>query len=155
MNIWLLIIIGIGGGLLGGMGMGGGTLLIPLLTMFTGVSQHLAQSINLIAFIPMSIVALIIHSKNKLVKYKYLLSVSLPAVGASIVSSFLTKKVGGASLTKYFGIFLILIGIYQLTGIIIEIVKTQRRLKKIQIEFKQNIKDISFEFAKDIDWKEL
>ena len=52
------------GGIIGGMGMGGGTLLIPLLTLAAGVEQHLAQAINLMSFVPMSIVALIIHKKN-------------------------------------------------------------------------------------------
>ena len=59
MVIWL-IISGVLGGLLGGMGMGGGTLLIPLLTIFCGLNQHLAQAINLIAFIPMAVVAVMI-----------------------------------------------------------------------------------------------
>ena len=83
MLIWL-IISGVLGGLLGGMGMGGGTLLIPLLTIFCGLNQHLAQAINLIAFIPMAVVALIIHIKNKLVDFKGVLYIILPGVLASV-----------------------------------------------------------------------
>ena len=49
-KIILFIIIGVAGGVIGGMGMGGGTLLIPLLTLFTGADQHLAQAVNLIAY---------------------------------------------------------------------------------------------------------
>ena len=64
--IWFLI-AGIVGGILGGMGMGGGTLLIPLLTFFLDVSQKNAQAINLISFIPMAVIALILHAKNKLI----------------------------------------------------------------------------------------
>ena len=64
-NMWVLrIIAGILGGIAGGMGMGGGTLTIPILTIFLSVGQLEAQGINLVAFIPMSIVALIIHAKN-------------------------------------------------------------------------------------------
>ena len=62
-------VAGVLGGVLGGMGMGGGTLLIPLLTIFYKVSQHTAQAVNLISFIPMAVVALIIHIKNKLVDF--------------------------------------------------------------------------------------
>ena len=59
---------GLAGGMLGGMGMGGGTVLIPLLTILLGVPQHAAQAINLISFLPMAGVALIIHFKNGLVE---------------------------------------------------------------------------------------
>ena len=55
-------------GVLGGLGMGGGTILIPLLTIFFDVEQQQAQAINLVAFIPMAIVSLIIHIKNKRVR---------------------------------------------------------------------------------------
>ena len=56
---------GLVSGILGGLGMGGGTLLIPLLTIFLSVSQIESQGINLIAFIPMSVIAIIIHAKNR------------------------------------------------------------------------------------------
>ena len=52
MQIFLLILAGIVGGIIGGMGMGGGTLLIPILTIFLDVPQKNAQAINLVAFIP-------------------------------------------------------------------------------------------------------
>ena len=71
MYIFLLILFGVIGGVLGGMGMGGGTLLIPLLTLGLNLTQQNAQAINLMAFLPMSIFALIIHFKNKLVRYKF------------------------------------------------------------------------------------
>ena len=55
---------GIAAGVLGGMGMGGGTLLIPALTTIFGVDQKLSQAINLTAFVPMAAVALFIHAKS-------------------------------------------------------------------------------------------
>ena len=69
--IWY-VVAGVLGGVLGGMGMGGGTILIPLLSIFYAVSQHTAQAVNLISFLPMAVVALIIHLKNKLVDFKKL-----------------------------------------------------------------------------------
>ena len=48
--VFLEIIIGILGGIIGGMGMGGGTLTIPLLTIFLNYEQLKAQGINLIRF---------------------------------------------------------------------------------------------------------
>jgi len=129
MKIFLFILIGLAGGLLGGLGMGGGTLLIPLLVLFTGLSQHAAQTVNLIAFVPMSLAALVIHLKNRLVKWKYLLTVSLPAVPAAIGASFVAKAVAGAHLGRWFGVFLMILGVYQLTGVAIKFFK-ERRLRK-------------------------
>ena len=77
-EIIIFAVVGIVGGVIGGMGMGGGTLLIPLLTIFSGVEQHMAQAINLIAFIPTAIVALIVHIRNKLVEKKHILIVAIP-----------------------------------------------------------------------------
>ncbi len=125
-RILIFIIIGIAGGLIGGMGMGGGTLLIPLLTLFTATDQHLAQAVNLIAFIPMSAVALIIHIKNKLVEFRFVLITALPAVTASVLASLLSKRVEGDALGMYFGIFLMCLGVYQLISAIIVLVKKKK-----------------------------
>ena len=125
-RILIFIIIGIAGGLIGGMGMGGGTLLIPLLTLFTATDQHLAQAVNLIAFIPMSTVALIIHIKNKLVEFRFVLITALPAVTASVLASLLSKRVEGDALGMYFGIFLMCLGVYQLVSAIIVLVKKKK-----------------------------
>ena len=66
----LYVIAGIVGGIIGGMGMGGGTLLIPILTIMLDIPQKTAQAINLVSFIPMAAVTLVIHVKNKLVDKK-------------------------------------------------------------------------------------
>ncbi|MDE7061034.1 MAG: TSUP family transporter, partial [Lachnospiraceae bacterium] len=47
--------------MLGGMGMGGGRVLIPALTILFGVEQHIAQATNLIAFLPMAAFSLKVH----------------------------------------------------------------------------------------------
>ena len=121
-----MILVGIAGGVMGGMGMGGGTLLIPLLTIFCGIEQHVAQAINLVAFVPMSIVAIIIHLKNKLIDFKLVPLVALPAVAVSVPAAILAKKIAAGSLKRYFGIFLIVLGIYQLVSAIAAIVKKKK-----------------------------
>jgi len=107
--VWL-ILAGLAGGIIGGMGMGGGTLLIPILTVALSVPQKTAQAINLIAFIPMAIVALIIHFKNKLVDLKDILYIVIPAIATAILSALLAHNTGSELLRKLFGTFLIIIG---------------------------------------------
>ena len=55
----LIIIFGFIAGVAGGMGMGGGTLLVPLLS-FLDIPQHTVQSANLLSFLPMCAAALFI-----------------------------------------------------------------------------------------------
>lgn len=126
LQVILFVIIGIAGGVMGGMGMGGGTLLIPLLTIFVGIEQHLAQAINLCAFLPMSIAALIVHIRNKLIEGKHILIVAIPAAAASVGASILSRLVEAKSLSLYFGIFLGAVGIYQFVTAVIGIVKSKR-----------------------------
>ena len=112
-KILLLALVGAFAGVLGGMGMGGGAILIPLLTVFFGVDQISAQAINLVAFIPMAIVSLIIHLKNKRVKTKGLLWIILPAGACSLAGSLLALAVSGSLLKKCFGGFLIALSVFQ------------------------------------------
>lgn len=120
--VWY-VIAGALGGVLGGMGMGGGTVLIPLLTIFYSVSQHTAQAVNLISFIPMAVVALIIHLKNKLVHFKHLLLIIIPGVLACILGVFLAKNLSGDVLKRCFGGFLIALSIFQ---VIVELRKAKK-----------------------------
>lgn len=110
--------------------MGGGTLLIPLLTIFAGQEQHIAQSINLIAFIPMSIIAIIIHAKNKLIDFSYLIKISLPATVASVLAVMIVKNIDAKHLKVYFGIFLIILAIYQIACMIIKKIMQKINKKK-------------------------
>ncbi|MBR2323058.1 MAG: sulfite exporter TauE/SafE family protein [Clostridia bacterium] len=107
------ILIGLAGGTLGGMGMGGGTVLIPLLSLFTSLHQKSSQAINLISFIPMAVVALYLHYKNGLIKKQGLLLVIIPAclfaVGGSLLCIIIDVKV----LRRVFGGFLIALSVLQ------------------------------------------
>lgn len=110
MEYLLYILFGALGGLIGGMGMGGGTILIPLLTLFLDIPQLQAQTINLISFIPMAVVSLIIHIKNKLVDFGALFKVLPFALGFSIISSFFALKINSNILRTIFGVFMLIIG---------------------------------------------
>lgn len=123
---WLFILAGLAGGLVGGMGMGGGTLLVPILTIFLGVGQHLAQGLNLLVFIPTGIIAIIIHAKNKLLDYKTFFYIIIPAVGTSIGFAFLANSISSEVLSTVFGYFLLAIGVAMLVFAIVGSVKRKR-----------------------------
>lgn len=113
MSFFVFLICGILGGVLGGMGMGGGTALIPLLTIFCGVEQATAQGVNLLAFLPMSAVALSVHAKNGLLKKQGLALLVLPALVFSVLSSLLATVLPSKVLKTGFGILLTVLSLFR------------------------------------------
>ena len=109
MKNFLYVIVGALGGVLAGMGMGGGTLTIPLLVLLFGVEQTVAQTVNLVAFLPTGLLALFIHFKNKLVDVKKAMTILIPALMTTVLSSIFATDFKGEFLTKLFGGFLIVI----------------------------------------------
>ena len=114
MEYFWYVMIGIIGGLIGGMGMGGGTILIPALIMFAKIDPKIAQSINLLSSIPMAIFALIIHIKNKNVILKLVIPIALFGVLGSITGAFLANYLSSEILKKAFGIFLFVVGCFEI-----------------------------------------
>ena len=111
MSFYLYAIAGFFSGMLGGMGMGGGTVLIPALTIFLGVEQHAAQAANLIAFLPMALFSLKMHKDSGLLKTEGVVGIVIPALVTSVATAFATSLLPGEILGKLFGAFLILLGI--------------------------------------------
>lgn len=111
MTFYLFLLCGLLGGVLGGMGMGGGTALIPLLTLALGVEQRVAQGLNLISFLPMSAAALAVHARSGLLKKEALPALFLPALPASVLFSLLAARLPSAVLRAGFGIFLIVLAL--------------------------------------------
>lgn len=101
-------------GVLSGFGVGGGTLLLIYMTTFAGLSQPLAQGINLLYFLPTAATALPAHIKNGYVNWK----TALPAIAAGLVGTALSAWAATALdvdlLRRCFGLFLLYIGITEL-----------------------------------------
>ena len=108
------VIIGLVGGIVSGTGMGGGTVLILLLTALCGAEQHIAQATNLIFFIPTSIVAIITNWRHNFIDKKLAISISIwGAIGAAL-GAIASTQTNVNSLRKYFGIFLATIAIWEI-----------------------------------------
>lgn len=108
------ILFGLISGIVAALGMGGGTILILLLSIFTNMKQHLIQGTNLIFFIPTSIAAIYMNIKNKTIDYKLATSIIIAGIVGAVVGSNLSFKVENKMLKKYFGIFLIFIAIFEI-----------------------------------------
>ncbi len=107
MRFYLYLILGFLGGIPAGMGMGGGTVTIPLLVLVGGVEQKLAQSANLFAFLPMGLLSLRTHKRNGLLMTEGIGYAILPALVTAAAGSILATSLPSQILQKAFGGFLV------------------------------------------------
>ena len=107
MVLFYLFLSGLISGIIGGMGMGGGTLLIPALIVFFNVSAHSAAAINLISFIPTAVVSVIIHVKNGLIEFKDVLLIAAPALLSCVAAFYISRALDPKVLARVFGWFLL------------------------------------------------
>ena len=112
------VLIGVFSGIFSGIGMGGGTILIFLLTTFIRIEQHIAQATNLIYFIPTAISAIIVNFKNKNIDTKLAIFVSIGGALGAIIGANISIHINTRNLRKYFGIFLVIISIHEIYSII-------------------------------------
>ena len=108
-----LIIAGAVSGIISGMGIGGGIILIPVLTIFLGFDQKIAQGITLLYFIPTAIFALIVHIKNKSIDFKVALKVASTGVISAGIGAYCINFLPTHILGKIFALFLLIVGIMQ------------------------------------------
>ena len=109
----IVTIIGFLAGILSGLAVGGGTLLVPALIFLTDINQHTAQGVSLLSFIPTSIVAVITHYKQGNVRPRLALYLVLGTVAGAVIGAIIAVKIPAPLLKKFFGLFLITMGIYE------------------------------------------
>ena len=106
MLYFFYILAGFLSGIFGGLGMGGGTLLIPILTIFLGFDQKLSQGINLLSFLVMAIFSIYIHYRNGFIVTKHLGWIIVSGVIFSVLGAVLMSFLPSHILKIVFGVFL-------------------------------------------------
>lgn len=114
MSALLLFFIGLVAGIVSGMGMGGGAILIPALVLVVSPEQHIAQSVNLLFFVPTAVIALIIHIKNKRIDFKMALPIIVFGLCGALFGSWLAIRLAGGDLKRLFGVFLLAMSVYEM-----------------------------------------
>lgn len=112
MTDWLLpFLCGLGASILSAWGVGGGTLLLLVMTLFLGVDQRTAQGINLLFFLPTAISALICHAKGGYLDKPTLKNAVPPAVAAALAGAWIATALDVELLRRPFGVYLLLSGV--------------------------------------------
>ena len=111
MTAWLLpLLAGFGTGILSAWGVGGGTLLLLIMTLFLGVEQTAAQGINLLYFLPTAGAGLLFHRKNGLLDKEAIRQAVPAGLVTAAAAAWLATAVEVAVLRKPFGMFLLFTG---------------------------------------------
>lgn len=111
MQFVFFVLAGIAGGILAGMGMGGGTLTLPILVLVMQVEQITAQFANLIAFLPSGSASLAVHIKNGLVEKRGLVFLLIPSLISCGVCSYFAPMIDSDLLKKLFGGFIVIVAV--------------------------------------------
>ena len=106
----ILIIIGLLAGILSGLvGVGGGILMIPLLIIFLGLTQHQAQGTALFAMLPpIGILAAINYYKEGFVKWEYAIIIAFTFVIGGYLGSKLSLSLPPQMVRRIFGVIMLL-----------------------------------------------
>jgi len=109
---WIIpFLCGLGASVISAWGVGGGTLLLLVMTLFLGVDQRTAQGINLLFFLPTAAGALVCHARGGYLD-KPTLKAAVPiAVLAALVGAWVSNAVDVEVLRKPFGVYLLLSGV--------------------------------------------
>ena len=112
MTDWIIpFLCGLGASVISAWGVGGGTLLLLVMTLFLGVDQRTAQGVNLLFFLPTAASALICHVRGGYLDKPTLKAAVPAAVIAALIGAWVSNNLNVEVLRKPFGVYLLLSGI--------------------------------------------
>ena len=108
---WIVpFLCGLGASVISAWGVGGGTLLLLVMTLFFGVDQRTAQGVNLLFFLPTAASALVCHARGGYLDKPTLKAAVPVAVIAALIGAWISNAVDVEVLRKPFGVYLLLSG---------------------------------------------
>ena len=108
------ILVGFLSGMTASMGLGGGFILVIYLTAILGINQIDAQGMNIMFFIPIAIISILIHIKNKLIDKKPLLISIISGILGVLIGISITFLFKVDWLSKLFSTLLFIFGLREL-----------------------------------------
>jgi uncharacterized membrane protein YfcA len=115
--IFLCIVGILAGFIAGSMGVGGGIIIVPALVLIFGISQHEAQGTSLAVLLPpISILAVINYHKNGYINYKLAAILAVTFFLGSYLGGLFAVHLPAKTLTKLFGVLMLIAGFKMIFG---------------------------------------
>lgn len=99
------------GGASGLLGVGGGTLMVPFLTLAVGMSQHIAEATSLLVVLPTAIVASVFLRRRGVGDLGVALRIGLLGAAGGVAGALLALALPGSTLRIVFGVFLAIVSV--------------------------------------------
>ncbi|HKF25327.1 MAG TPA: sulfite exporter TauE/SafE family protein [Candidatus Acidoferrum sp.] len=111
-----VLLTGLAGGIASGLfGIGGGTIMVPILVLLLGFTQHRAQGTSLVALIPPTgLLAVVAYGKAGYVDWRVGLLLIPGVFLGGIAGGNIARRVPAAPMRKIFAALMFLLGVYQL-----------------------------------------
>jgi uncharacterized membrane protein YfcA len=112
-----LAVIGTAAGLFSGLfGVGGGTVIVPLLILWFGYTEHVATGTSLAAIAVIAVFAVATHGAYGNVDVANGLLVGLPAVAGVLAGTTLQQRVSGRAISLMFSVLLVAVAVELIAG---------------------------------------
>jgi uncharacterized protein len=110
-----VLLAGVVGGIASGMfGIGGGVILVPILGLLLGFSQHRAQGTSLVALIPPTgILAVMAYGKAGYVSWRVGLLLVPGVFLGGILGGYIAKRIPAGRMRRIFAFLMFCLGVYQ------------------------------------------
>jgi hypothetical protein len=106
------IALGFFGGLVSGLlGIGGGSLLVPIMTLVMGIPIHFAVATSMFTMIFTSTSGVIKHYTLGNIYFDYALALALGTVFGAQLGAYYSKKISSKNLRRIFGIVLVIVSV--------------------------------------------
>ena len=102
---------GLATGIVSAFGIGGGTLLLLVMTLFLGVESETARCINLLYFLPTALGSLYYHKKNGYLKKEVIRAASPWGLVLAVAGATLAAWIDTGLLRRAFGLYLLWAGV--------------------------------------------
>ena len=107
-----LAVIGTAAGAFSGLfGVGGGTIIVPLLVVWLGYREHVATGTSLAAIGVIALVAVAVHGAYGAVDFGKGLLVGVPAMAGVLAGTSLQQRLSGRSISLMFSVLLVAVAV--------------------------------------------
>jgi hypothetical protein len=115
-----VLLTGIAGGVASGLfGIGGGTIMVPILGLLLGFTQHRAQGTSLVALIPPTgVLAVLAYGKMGYVDWRVGLLLIPGVFLGGIAGGKIAKRIPAAMMRRVFAALMFLFGVWQILSVV-------------------------------------
>jgi uncharacterized membrane protein YfcA len=111
-DVWLGFVLSFFGGLASGLlGIGGGSVLVPIMTLVMRIPIHVTVATSMFIMIFTSISGVVQHFLSGNVRFEYALPLASGTVFGAQIGAYLSKRVSSRNLRRIFGVILVFISV--------------------------------------------